>query len=77
MEAVIVLPSTRKVEVLNEIGARIWSLLDGNRSVRQIIEMISSEYDVELETARIDTLEFLGVLYEKGIVEIGMTPDRG
>jgi hypothetical protein len=33
-EAVVVLPDKGEVKVLNEVGAQIWALADGTRSVR-------------------------------------------
>ena len=45
-EAVIVLPDKGEVKVLNEVGARIWALADGSRSVREIAATIASLYDV-------------------------------
>ncbi len=42
-EAVLVLPDKGEVKVLNEVGARIWALTDGQHSVRQIAAQISAE----------------------------------
>lgn len=58
-EAVLVLPLQGKVEVLNAVGARIWQLLDGNRSLQEIASMLSVEYDVTLTQAEQDVAEFL------------------
>lgn len=69
-EAVLVLPARGKVQVLNELGARIWSLTDGKRSVSEIAAAICLEYAVDSETAERDTLEFLEDLLERGVVQI-------
>lgn len=69
-EAVLVLPSQGKVEVLNEVGARIWELVDGNRQVSQIVEIICAEYQVELSQAEADTLEFLTELVKKQAIKL-------
>lgn len=58
-EAVLVLPLQGKVEVLNAVGARIWQLLDGNRSLQEIASMLSVEYDVTLTQAEQDVEEFV------------------
>ena len=42
-EAVIVLPDRGEVKVLNEVGARIWALADGSRSVREIAAAIAEQ----------------------------------
>lgn len=67
-EAVLVLPEKGKVKVLNEVGARIWSLVDGKRSVRQIAAEICREYQVEQFEAEEDTLAFLNDLAGRGVV---------
>ncbi len=33
-EAVLVLPEKAQVKVLNQVGARIWALADGRRTLR-------------------------------------------
>ncbi len=68
-EAVIVLPDKGEVKVLNEVGARIWTLADGSRSVREIAAEITSAYAVSPEQAQADTLEFLRELREKALIE--------
>ena len=45
-EAVLVLPQQGQVKVLNEVGARIWALADGARTLRQIAAALCDEYDV-------------------------------
>ncbi len=67
-EAVLVLPDKGEVKVLNEVGARIWALTDGRRSVRQIAATVSAEYNVAAAVAEADTLEFVQQLLAKGLV---------
>ena len=54
---------------LNEVGGRIWELLDGRRSVRQIADALRREYDVSSEEAERDLLEFLASLGSAGLIE--------
>jgi hypothetical protein len=68
MEAVLVLPARGQVKVINELGAKIWSLTDGERSVRQIVAQLCAEYDVSLEQAEHDALDFLNALAERGVI---------
>jgi hypothetical protein len=42
------------IYTLNEVGARIWELIDGIRTVSDIRDIICSEYDVTPETAAAD-----------------------
>ena len=63
-EAVIVLPQSGQVNVLNEVGSRIWELIDGTLSVGEITETIVAEYDVSAEQAERDVEEFIEELVE-------------
>ncbi|MCJ7662586.1 MAG: PqqD family protein [Anaerolineales bacterium] len=67
-EAVLVLPEKGKVKVLNEVGAFIWSKVDGEGSVRQISELLAAEYEVGKSEAEEDSLAFLSDLEERGVV---------
>ena len=70
-EAVVVLPARGEVKVLNEVGAHIWSLADGSRSVREIAATISATYAVTTAEAEADTLAFLIELEHKGVIQFG------
>jgi hypothetical protein len=63
-EAVIVLPESGQVNVLNEVGSRIWELIDGTRSVGEITEIIVAEYDVTAEQAERDISDFIQELVD-------------
>jgi hypothetical protein len=67
-EAVLVLPARGQVKVLNEVGARIWSLVDGKRTVGNIIATIEAEYAVSAEVALNDTSFFLDQLANREII---------
>lgn len=67
-EAVIVLPTKGQVKVLNEVGARIWSLIDGTRTVKEIVSIINTEFAVSEEEAKNDTRVFLEQLAEREII---------
>jgi len=67
-EAVLILPATGKVKVLNEVGARIWSLVDGKHSVGDIIQTVFEEYEVEYNTIQAHAVEFLYEIWDKGII---------
>jgi hypothetical protein len=73
-EAVLVLPARGEVKVLNEVGARIWELADGTRSVREIVQSIRDEYEVDQESAEADTLEFLNDLHGKEAISLADQP---
>ena len=55
---------------LDEVGARIWALLQQPRSVEAIRDAILAEYDVEPERCERDLLELLGELSAAQLIEI-------
>jgi hypothetical protein len=69
-EAVIVLPLKGQVKVLNEVGARIWSLIDGKRTVSDIVSVIYKEFAVSEEEAMKDTRVFLKQLSDREIITL-------
>lgn len=56
------------VYTLSPVAARIWALLDGTRSVSEIVEAVCAEYEVERELAMSDAAELLGDLQEAALV---------
>jgi len=56
------------VYTLSPVAARIWALLDGQRSVGSIVDMIVEEYEVSRETAEADARELLSDLVEVSLV---------
>jgi hypothetical protein len=55
---------------LNEVGSRIWELCDGKTSVAEIALFIEDEFEVDRETARADTADFVeGLLAQKLLLE--------
>jgi hypothetical protein len=71
-EAVLVLPARGQVKVLNEVGARIWSLIDGKRTVREIIATIVAEYAVNTEDALHDMEIYLTQLVDREIITLSL-----
>ena len=53
---------------VNEVGSRIWELIDGGTSVEAIASVLTQEYEVEATQAEADTREFLEQLMQIGAV---------
>ena len=53
---------------LDEIGARIWQLLDQGRSVGELLDTLLDEYNVSREILENDLEELLGKLSEAGLI---------
>jgi hypothetical protein len=56
------------IYTLNDVGARVWQLIDGRTPVNQIIEAISEEYDVTKEEAAADVTELLDSMKAAGLI---------
>ena len=56
------------VFTLNEVGAVIWRLMDGQKTVRQLMEAVRDEYEVEAAVAEKDVADFLRCLEDAGLI---------
>jgi hypothetical protein len=59
---------TSELHAFNEVGGRIWDLIDGERTLQDVTAAIADEYEVEPAVAQADVLEFIQTLQEKGLV---------
>jgi len=67
-EAVILSMETKILRGLNPVGSRIWELIDGQRSVEEIVGVIVKEFDVEPARADEDVRGFVQEVLDKGLV---------
>lgn len=68
-EAILVDVSGASITHLNEVGAEIWNSIDGKKSIFDIARHIQNLFEVDEQTTQKDTLEFIGLLTKKGVVE--------
>jgi hypothetical protein len=68
-EAVVLRQSAAEVLVINEVGAAVLDLADGERPVGDWIEALGREYDTDRATLARDVLEFAAELKEAGLLE--------
>lgn len=54
--------------VVSEVGERIVELIDGTRSINDIVGALLNDFEVSREVAEADTLEFIGLLAEKHVL---------
>lgn len=52
---------------LNEVGTRVWELLESSRSLGEIATLLQSEYEVESARAESDVLDLATRLIEAGL----------
>ena len=57
------------IYVLNETGTRIWELVDGKRTLADIIGMITAEFDVDDKMMADDLLEYIGEMLTAGTLQ--------
>ena len=57
------------VYTLNETGAFIWEQIDGKRTTRDLIDLLTQEYETDIETATRDVFDFIGNMKEFLIID--------
>lgn len=67
-EAVILSMETKVLRGVNPVGSRVWELIDGRRSVEEIVGVIVEEFDVTPKVAEGDVNGFVRELLDKGLV---------
>ena len=75
-EAVILNPVTGTYFGLDEVGARVWELIETPRTVAELCAAIGDEYEVEAKQCEHDLHRLLHELCEAGLVEIEDGPAR-
>lgn len=56
-----------KIYNINEIGARIFELLSIDKNTDEIVEILLTEYAIDIDTLKNDVLEFISELKKRGI----------
>ncbi len=75
MGSYIVVPTGEKLVdfkvmiTLNETSAFLWNLLNEEKTFDELLNELTSEYDVDEETARVDVKEFVELLNDKKVFE--------
>ncbi|MFA6216203.1 MAG: PqqD family protein [Candidatus Omnitrophota bacterium] len=67
-EALLVDPKDGLIYPLNAAGTRIWELIDGTKTCREILVIIHDEFEVEESSLQKDAVEFIEELVSKGLV---------
>ena len=71
-EAVILSLKTGTYYGLDQVGARIWDLIQEPRTIDSVLEVLLFEFDVDAGQCERDLRLLLGNLSEAGLVEIGI-----
>jgi hypothetical protein len=67
-EAVILSLESKVFRGLNAVGSRVWELIDGRRSVDDIVTQVVGEFEVAHDIATRDVAAFVAELLEKRLV---------
>ena len=56
--------------MMNEVGSRIWEIINEPMNVKGIVDALRSEYEVDEETCKDTVIEFLGRLNNANLISI-------
>ncbi len=79
-EAVLLDLASESYFGLDDVGTRIWQLLQDSGELRGVYQQMLEEYDVEPERLEADLLEHVGALAAAGLARIrsdGSVPTEG
>lgn len=72
--AIIVLADSGQVNVLNSVGTRIWELIDGQRNLQEIADVIQLEYNVSPQQALQDLTDFMQEMLTNKVISLEDKP---
>lgn len=58
---------------LNEVGTKVWELMDGKKSIKDLTAAITAQYDVDEMTVEKDIIELVSDLLSEGLVTLNET----
>jgi len=56
---------------LDELGSAVWDLLDGKRSVRQLIQIFAETHQLQFREAEVAVTQFIRELGRRGLIGLG------
>lgn len=67
-EAVIIMLERQESVVLNNVGSRIWEIMDGQKDLNELASILTSEFDTTYQQALKDLVEFIEDIATRGMV---------
>jgi len=61
---------TKKLQ-LDTLGSSVWDLLDGKRSVRQLIQIFAETHQLQSREAEVAVTQFIRELGRRGLIALG------
>lgn len=68
-EVVIISPDNKAIHTLNNVGSRIWTLINGDSDVNTITAILCREFDSKEEDIKKDIYEYLNNLKQLNLLE--------
>lgn len=59
---------------LNKVGARLWMLVDGTKSIDELAKLITDEFEITHDQAVNDVAELAEQLVKEELVKVAETP---
>lgn len=59
---------------LNKVGARLWVLADGTKSIVDLAALLTEEFEISQEQAESDIIELIEQFTQEGLVKVVDTP---
>ncbi len=75
-EAIILNMKTNTYCGLNEVGARIWELLEEPKNVKEIQDSLLEEYEVEIDQCRNELLTLLQSFLDNELIDVEDKTDK-
>ena len=69
-------PRRAEVHVLNVTASQIWRLLDGSRSIEDVVEVLADAYSLDPVEVQAAVAATVSTFVERGLLD-GSTPARG
>jgi len=69
-ETVIVETRAKQLHALNDVASYIWQLLEKPHTVKDIINKIIEQYDIDTQSAEKDVLSFINQLKDRNLIKV-------
>ena len=56
------------------VSTHVWQLIDGHRTLGQILDEVHANFEVDRQRAHDDLLKFMQLLQDRGLVAVSDTP---
>jgi len=70
LETIILQPTSGSYSKLNEVGTRIWQLIEQPRRVSELLDAVQSEFAVDQQTCETEVSAFIDTLVRKKLAKL-------